>query len=272
MSGDARTALIGLFLLAGTALLAPVGLQIARHLTPGRRVFFARWGFTHLGLVLAAGLVASGAVRLVLREPSTLQKLYAGEVVLLAVSVAVLVVARRTEPEPWRSLGLRGEPGGPSGTARALACAAVSFFFFLPAVLGSYELWPFLHDLLWSTPWEEQQVATEIGALAGAELLQAAVIAVVVAPLLEELVFRGFLQPLLVQNLSDRGGVVVTSLLFALLHGRSVFLPVFVLSLVIGGVMLRTRRLAAAWLVHALNNACTLLVFQLAQGAPGGTP
>jgi hypothetical protein len=101
-------------------------------------------------------------------------------------------------------------------------------------------------------------VLVGIVSLEGADRVQAWVLAVAVLPFLEELCFRGFLQPLLVQNLSDRGGVAATAALFALIHEVHAFLPVFVLSLVMGGIMLRTRRLTAAWCVHALNNALTL--------------
>jgi hypothetical protein len=73
-------------------------------------------------------------------------------------------------------------------------------------------------------------------------------------PFVEELFFRGFLQPLLVQNFRDKGGVVLTAAIFGALHGASSFLPIFGLALVLGGVMLRTQRLMAAWAIHALHN------------------
>jgi len=86
---------------------------------------------------------------------------------------------------------------------------------------------------------------------------------VAVIPLFEEVMFRGFLQPLLVQNLGDRGGVALTSFVFALLHGASSILPIFGLSLVLGGIMLRTQRLAAPWAVHALHNGLMLVLLFL---------
>jgi uncharacterized protein len=81
-----------------------------------------------------------------------------------------------------------------------------------------------------------------------------------VLPLFEELLFRGFLQPLLVQNLHDRAGLVLTALCFALLHGVEAGVPIFGFALILGGLMLRTQRLAACWSVHALHNA---LVFAI---------
>ena len=101
-------------------------------------------------------------------------------------------------------------------------------------------------------------------ALRGLELALAVGFAVLLGPLLEEIVFRGFLQPLLVQNLHVTGGIAVTSFIFVLLHGTSSVLALFALSVVLGWVHLRTRRLIAVWSVHALHNALTLtLAFQL---------
>lgn len=87
----------------------------------------------------------------------------------------------------------------------------------------------------------------------------------VVVPLLEEILFRGFLLELLVGWIGRRGGVLVSSLAFAALHGAEAFLPIFGLALVLAEVKLRTRSLAAAWLIHAVHNGGT--TFLLLAGA-----
>jgi membrane protease YdiL (CAAX protease family) len=259
-----QRALMGLFLLAAGGSLAPVALHVARRVTPGRRVFFARWGFSHFAIVVAVGIAAAflGA-RVLGHGIDPLQDLYANLLALSAAAGAAVFAARTCEPDGWRALGLRG-----GGNPRALACGALSFVFLFPALCGAYAAWPWVHGLFDGDPWMEQVVVREIAALRGFDLVQACVIAVVVQPFVEELLFRGFLQPLLVQNLSDRLGIVVTSALFALLHGTSAFLPIFVLSLVIGAVMLRTQRLSAAWLVHAMNNALVLVVALTSSDVP----
>lgn len=256
LQGDPRLALAGAFLLAIAAALAPAGIELARRAAPGRRVLFARWGFSHAALVAlatAAALLAAGALA---GGASHVARLWVNAGVLAVGCVAVWLSARATEPEPLEALGL-----GRGGVPRALLCGGVGYLFCLPAMLGAGWVWPWLWERFSSQAFPGQEVLTAISALSGAELLQAALIAVVLQPFLEELLFRGFLQPLLVQNLSDVLGVVVTSLVFALLHGAA-FLPVFVLSLGIGAVKLRTQRLVAAWFVHALNNGVTLLLVQ----------
>jgi membrane protease YdiL (CAAX protease family) len=87
-----------------------------------------------------------------------------------------------------------------------------------------------------------------------------AVTSVLGAPLLEELFFRGMLQPLLSRR-NVAVGLVATAALFGLAHGFETplrALPTFLQGLVLGGVTLLTGRLRGAILVHALNNALVL--------------
>ena len=109
-------------------------------------------------------------------------------------------------------------------------------------------------------------------ALSPSEQVLPLVLGVAVQPLLEELVFRSFLQPLLVQNFREVLGVALTSFVFAALHGPDVFLPIFALSCLLGAIMLRTQNLYAVWAIHALNNGLQFAVLiarpdLLAQGA-----
>ncbi|MFM7280644.1 MAG: lysostaphin resistance A-like protein, partial [Planctomycetia bacterium] len=83
---------------------------------------------------------------------------------------------------------------------------------------------------------------------------------VLLIPFFEELLFRAFFQPLMVQNVRDRLGIVVTSLIFGLLHGTAACVPVFAVSLLLGGLMLRTQSLPAVWAVHALHNGLMFVV------------
>ena len=104
------------------------------------------------------------------------------------------------------------------------------------------------------------------------------VTSVVGAPLLEELFFRGMLQPLLGRR-SVVLGLVATAALFGIAHGSAApfrAIPTFLHGVVLGAVVLRTGRLRAAVAVHALNNALVvaamgvlLLRPAVLAGAPG---
>lgn len=95
----------------------------------------------------------------------------------------------------------------------------------------------------------------------GKELMTILISAVILAPLLEEPVFRGVLQTCLMRLQGGRRwpALVLTSLLFSVTHAWVVpwqnLVPLFVLGLVFGYVYERTGSLMTAVLTHAGFNA-----------------
>ena len=116
--------------------------------------------------------------------------------------------------------------------------------------------------------------------------------AIIVAPLFEEFLFRGHLQTLLVrvmgagESAGERGrgfpmitstgetvppypidrsrplrrwiAVIITSLLFSLVHHWSIWLPIFTLSLCLGYMYERTANLWVTILMHAMFNGFSI--------------
>ena len=80
--------------------------------------------------------------------------------------------------------------------------------------------------------------------------------AIVVAPVLEELFFRGVAQRLVMRVAKPWGGIFVASLLFAAAHGTiaqvAVALPC---GMVLGYAYFRSRTLLVPISIHVLNNA-----------------
>lgn len=109
--------------------------------------------------------------------------------------------------------------------------------------------------------------------LSGPNLVILGVVIVMLAPVFEELLFRGMMQPVLVRRWSPRTGIVVTSALFSVMHvlpGATVAENVisvastFVIGLVLGRVAHRAGDLSAAMWTHALFNLLTMVVVVLA--------
>jgi membrane protease YdiL (CAAX protease family) len=121
-----------------------------------------------------------------------------------------------------------------------------------------------------------QQVPVEwmekaIGAREWADALVLAGGAVIVAPLWEELFFRGYLQRWLAHRSgSVRGARAIAALVFALIHGPSVGLPIFVVGWILGWIYDRTGNLLDAVLFHALFNFAQLALLALStlRGGP----
>ena len=103
--------------------------------------------------------------------------------------------------------------------------------------------------------------ATDILETAG---LQLTIITVaILAPIGEEVVFRGFALPGLASRLGATSAILITSAVFALIHVPGVgvgILPVtFILGLAFAFVYHKTKSLILAIAVHALHNAITII-------------
>lgn len=96
-----------------------------------------------------------------------------------------------------------------------------------------------------------------------------AIAAVVVAPVAEELLFRGFLQPAAERWFGTWPAVFLSAVFFAVAHPQfGVMLPMFILGLTSAWLFARTRSLVASITLHAANNAYVILCF-LAIRYPG---
>jgi membrane protease YdiL (CAAX protease family) len=92
--------------------------------------------------------------------------------------------------------------------------------------------------------------------------------AVVLAPVFEEVFFRGHLQTALTALLPKRwAAIVLTSFLFAAMHGPWMIPPIFALSLIIGYVYERTGNLWVAIGLHVGFNAASTAMFLATRGA-----
>jgi membrane protease YdiL (CAAX protease family) len=89
---------------------------------------------------------------------------------------------------------------------------------------------------------------------------------VVLTPLAEELLFRGFFYATLRRYLGPLGAIVLSALTFALLHSHPVGVPpLFVIGFLLGYLYERTGSLAAPIAAHAAYNLYVLLLTHLAR-------
>ena len=79
---------------------------------------------------------------------------------------------------------------------------------------------------------------------------------VVAAPILEEVLFRGLIFESCGERFGKGGALIISALLFGLIHGVPVqMVNAFVVGLILGYVYLRTRSLISVMIIHAVNNA-----------------
>ena len=83
----------------------------------------------------------------------------------------------------------------------------------------------------------------------------------IVAPVVEELFYRGLLQRSLASRFNEGAVLVVVAFVFAVVHFRPIEIPgLFVIGLVFGFAALRSGRLGPAIMIHAGFNATGLLL------------
>lgn len=77
-------------------------------------------------------------------------------------------------------------------------------------------------------------------------------------PIIEEVVFRGFLQTALARWVGDWSALISTSLLFGLVHGVSYALPLAVMGGFFGYLRMRDQGMMAPMFAHCLHNSVTI--------------
>jgi membrane protease YdiL (CAAX protease family) len=133
--------------------------------------------------------------------------------------------------------------------ARMLA-AGVGCGFVLSALLT---LIPF------PDPWIDSYDAASLAAFEGEGRIVAVLMSVFFMPVIEELVFRGFLTRTLLKGFSPRVSVLAVSLVFGLMHGHPLWMVyAFLCGLLLSWAALRQENLAAAMLLHMGVNISSL--------------
>lgn len=95
--------------------------------------------------------------------------------------------------------------------------------------------------------------------------------AVVMAPVVEETLFRGLLLPALGTRLPFWTAAIISGILFALLHGMAfVMLPITILGVALAFIMRRSRNLLAPVVAHALQNGYVTMITLLTAWALHG--
>ncbi len=89
-------------------------------------------------------------------------------------------------------------------------------------------------------------------------------IVVVLAPVFEEIFFRGFLLRALSNKIGVYLGSIVSALMFALVHfpWQSI-IPIFILGLIINSIVIRTKNIWPAIGFHIFNNGIVFLIQML---------
>lgn len=161
----------------------------------------------------------------------------------------VLVVLRGARPY---QMGLHSSHFGRNTLvgigAYFLAAPLIAFTFLI--ALRFFERTPHeIEEILRKTPTRSNLILAFVGAVG-------------IAPVLEELLFRGILLPWLRRVLGAWPAIVLSSVIFAAAHSDAwpAPIPLFILALFLGYLAYRTTSLVASITLHATFNAVSMLV------------
>ncbi|HML16559.1 MAG TPA: type II CAAX endopeptidase family protein [Bryobacteraceae bacterium] len=197
-----------------------------------------------LGSLLPIYVVAAMVLRLAHVASNALNELTLQSLIYaLTMAMLYLLIAGRHGQPFWRSLGWKLSYRGvwiclPAGPVLALAMAKLGEWLHTPAIPSPLE--GFISDRK--------------------SLVVLMIFVTVIGPIWEELLFRGFLYPLLAKSVGPWLGIVLSAIPFALLHGAQnqwswqYVLLIFIAGCVFGYTRYKTGSTAAAAIVHAGYN------------------
>jgi len=193
-------------------------------------------------------------------EPESLHALVQG-LVFYTASLVILALILRSRAWTWgQAFGLQAQ-----GFVRRLG-AGMAFYagilplFFFAAVLSRLVMliigYPVTIQDVMLIFMEPQSLGTMLGLLG---------LAMIVAPAAEEIMFRGILLPLLMKRLGTGPAVILSALLFAMIHLHvPSFFPLFVLATGLALAYIYTGSLWVPIVMHALFNGINLAILLLA--------
>jgi len=263
---SAYTAFLAAGLLAAVALVFHFRDRRVDWLQHVRRLRERPW--TGRDAVLLAAVLA-GLLGLTLSSRALLERFFhpadagrtatAGMVVQSVVfdwaglaAIAVLLARRRL---PWRSaFGL--EPRGLTrqlGLGLLFYLATMPFFWFYSTLYQLGLKWLGMDPTM-------QEVAAAITAVESLGVrIYLITLAVVIAPVFEELLFRGILLPAAARRLGVGRAILLTSLTFAAIHCHlPSFLPLFLIAVAFALAYLYTESILVPVVMHSLFNAVNL--------------
>jgi membrane protease YdiL (CAAX protease family) len=180
-------------------------------------------------------------------------------IVIYAILVGIITVINRFRHGNWASscgMGLH--------QLKKLALAPVLYLAFIPFLMLASKGWHLLLQHLFHVEVELQDVAQVVTQELSWLQIGYMFTAIFVAPIYEELMFRGIIFPYLVKRSGLISATVLVSLLFALLHFHTPSaLPLFLLSTALCMAYWRTGSLWVSIGMHTLFNAVSILALNM---------
>lgn len=232
--------------------------------TVGKAVLLILLGSVALTFVAVIAMLAAGIQPDDAMSMATVPLFSLGMGMYLVVILAVYLFGARSRDDGWRLLGWRPFKSGwlaalPILTfVQLIGMAVINLAFVAPFMGGDYE-----------NP--QIEAITGGGMLSNTDLVLLMVLVAVMAPLAEELFFRGMLYPVMRRRWAMWPAIVINGLAFSLIHLIPPLLPgLFFVGMVLAWVREKSGSLIPCILLHALQNGIVLFGIYAAANGLGG--
>ena len=214
------------------------------------------------GCYLAAGVLSfilplSGSDTNTEDNPTTLVVALSALALWLPFVVMLRWVARRTGTDFRTYFGLR---------FAKIDWLGIPLGVFCQVILMNVINWPL--NKWWPKTFNPERIETRardlVDAAQGAWFIVLFIVVVIGAPLVEELVYRGFIQGGLQNRIGSTWALIIASAWFTIVHLEPIEFPgLFAIALVLGLCYRRTQRLGLSIVTHLAFNATGLLLVVL---------
>lgn len=171
----------------------------------------------------------------------------------LAIFLIILYLAKGRRKADWDTLGFR-----PFNFFRGLGSAATLFF---AALVVNYIYTLVIIKLGYSPPEDVVRRIPQLFGRGTVGFILAVVVVGLIAPIVEETLFRGFMYPAFRQRVGVVAAMLITSFLFAIAHGVLLMvLPIMVLGVALAYLYQTTDSLGPPIMLHSLNNLFSIVL------------
>jgi len=157
----------------------------------------------------------------------------------------------------WASgFGLRVQAG------KAIWLGALAVLLFLPVGWSLQMLCVKVLQTMGIEPAEQLALVALRNSGSAAQIIALGIVTIILAPVAEEILFRGVLYSAIAQYGHRQIGVWMSSVIFALIHANvAIFIPLLALALLLVWLYERTGNLLAPITAHAVFNAINFIMF-----------
>ncbi len=220
------------------------------------------WNTLQVGILLASlfllYLLAACSGRFFYEEQIPLARLVI-TIIIYVIMVSIISIINRRHGGNWvDSLGMG------FGNLRRLILAPVFYLAFIPFLMAATSGYHLLLEALFESEVELQDIAKVVSGERSWLGIGYILMAIIVAPVFEELIFRGIVFPYIVKRAGLISGIAVVSVLFSVMHFHlPSMVPLAMLSTALCLAYWRTGSLWVSIGIHVIFNAVTILALNV---------